>query len=186
MNYQNHNPVIILIAGKSGSGKTTIANYLKKLFEEEGKKVILSPYTKYLKKYIEEITGEAISEENKPRELLQKISSDLIKEKLGKNNFFIDRQIEDIEIYSYFSDIIIIPDVRFPNEIEVIQEKFNNVFSIGIIRENYQTNLTKEQQKDITETSLDNYQKYDYLIENNNNTNLLKEAEKIKSLLERR
>lgn len=186
MNYQNHNPVIILIAGKSGSGKTTIANYLKKLFEEEGKKVILSPYTKYLKKYIEEITGEVISEENKPRELLQKISSDLIKEKLGKNNFFIDRQIEDIEIYSYFSDIIIIPDVRFPNEIEVIQEKFNNVFSIGIIRENYQTNLTKEQQEDITETSLDNYQKYDYLIENNNNTNLLKEAEKIKSLLERR
>ena len=67
MNYQNHNPVIILIAGKSGSGKTTIANYLKKLFEEEGKKVILSPYTKYLKKYIEEITGEAISEENKPQ-----------------------------------------------------------------------------------------------------------------------
>ena len=34
----------------------------------------------------------------------------------------IDRQLEDLEIYSYFADIIIIPDVRFEKEIEVIKQ----------------------------------------------------------------
>ena len=186
MEFVKKNPIIILIAGKARSGKSTLSQYIKENLEKDNKKVIISPYTKYLKHYIEEITGIKITEENKPRDMLQKISSDLIKKELGKENFFINRQIEDIEIYSYFTDAIIIPDVRFPNEIEIIKNKFKNVYSIGIIRENYQSDLTEEQQKDITETSLDNYQQYDYLILNKKETNLYEEAKKIKSILERR
>lgn len=168
MNFRNKNPWIILIAGKAGSGKSTLAKYIKELFEKDKKKVIISPYTKYLKQYIEEITGEPLTEENKPRDLLQKLSSQLIKKRLGKENLFIERQIDDIEIYSYFANIIIIPDVRFPKEIEVIKEKFKNVLSIGMIRNNYVTTLTKEQQQDITETALENYKNYDEIINNNN------------------
>ena len=186
MNLENKHPIIILIGGKAGSGKTTLAAYLKELLEESKKEVIISPYTKYLKQYIETITGEKITEENKPREFLQKLSSELIKKKLGFKNLFIDRQIEDITIYSYFKDIIIIPDVRFPKEIEEIKNKFKNVYSIGINRIDFQSTLTKEQQQDITETSLDNYKEYDYFIENKKETNLKEEAKKIINILERR
>ena len=83
-------------------------------------------------------------------------------------NFFINRQIEDIKIYSYFIDIIIIPDVRFPNEIDIIKEKFPNTISIGVKRENFISPLTKKQQEDITENALNDYHNYDFEITNNN------------------
>ena len=166
MEFTKKDPLIILIAGKAGSGKTTLSNTFKKLFENDGKKVIISPYTKYLKKYIEEITNEKINETNKPRDLLQQISSKIIKGDLNKVNFFIDRQIEDIEIYSYFTDIILIPDVRFPKETEIIKEKFNKVVSI-------------KQLIDETETALDNYHNFNFEITNNKNTDLEMEAKKI-------
>ena len=172
MEFTKKEPLIILIAGKARSGKSTVAEYLKEKYEKDNKKVVISYFTKYLKMYIEEITGSKIDDDNKPRDLLQQISSKIIKKDLQKNNFFIDRQIEDIEIYSYFKDVIIIPDVRFPKEITSIKEKFKNVVTIGVTREDFISTLTKEQQSDITETSLDNYTNYDFKILNNKDTNL--------------
>lgn len=172
MDFIKKAPLIILIAGRAQSGKSTLAKNFQKEYKSKGKKVIISPYTKYLKKYIEEITNEEINEKNKPRDLLQQISSKIIKEDLKKQNFFIDRQVEDIEIYSYFADVILIPDVRFPNEIKIIKEKFNNVISIGILRPDHISTLTKKQLEDITENALNDYHEYDFLVENTKKTNL--------------
>ena len=186
MNFKEKEPLIILIAGKARSGKNTIADYIKKIYQKKGKKVVISPYTKYLKQYIEEITEMPVTEENKPRELLQKISSDLIKKKLGKYDFFINRQIEDIEIYSYFMDVIIVPDVRFPEEIDALKKRFSNVLSIGVTRENYQSDLTEEQKQDITEISLDDYHCYDYQLKNEDKETLYQETLKIIKKIEER
>ena len=76
-------------------------------------------------------------------------------------------------------DVVIIPDVRFQEEIEEIKKKFPNVVSIGIKWKNYVSTLTKEQQEDITETSLDNYNQYDYLLENTSLDNLYRDGLKI-------
>lgn len=179
MNFKRKEPFIILIAGRARSGKSSLAQCLKLEFEQINKKVVFSPYTKYLKLYIEEITNKKINDNDKPRDLLQQISSKIIKGELSKNNFFIDRQIEDIEIYSYFADVIIIPDVRFPKEIEILKEKFPNIISIGIKRKDYISTLTKEQQEDITETALNYYNKYDFEVLNNTDTNLQEIAKKI-------
>lgn len=172
MEFTKKDPLIILIAGKAGSGKSTLANIFKEEYEKRNKKVVLSPYTKYLKYYIETITNKKIDDANKPRDLLQQISSKIIKKDLNKINFFIDRQIEDIEIYSYFADIILIPDVRFPKEIEIIKEKFNNTVSIKINRKDYISILTKEQAKDETETALNDYHNFNFEIDNDKDTNL--------------
>lgn len=172
MQLETKKPWIILIAGKARSGKNTVAESLQQAFTTEQKKVIMSPYTKYLKQYIELITGDKITDTSKPRDLLQKISSELIKGKLSKKDFFIRRQVEDIEILSYFADVIIVPDVRFPSEIEVIKQKFPNVISIGVTRVEYTSDLTLEQQQDITEIALDNYNNYDYKIINQNKNKL--------------
>ena len=175
MVFKNRNPIIILIAGKARSGKNTVSKILESEFIKEKKEVIISPYTKYLKEYIHNITDWNIEDENnKPRDLLQKLSSELIKGKLGLENIFINRQIEDIKIYSYFKDVIIINDVRFPKEIDTIKNVFTNVVSIQVKRSNYISGLTKEQLQDVTETSLDNYNNFDYIIENDD-IELLKE-----------
>ena len=143
MNLENRNPMIYCISGKAGSGKSTVGAIIEREYQKLELKTITSPYTKYLKQYIGTITGVNVTEENKPRELLQKLSSDLIKKRLNNKDFFIRRQVEDIEFYSYFFDVIIIPDVRFPNEIEILKEKFPNVVSIRVERQNYKSKLTK-------------------------------------------
>lgn len=172
MELKNRNPLIICTCGKARSGKSLVSQYIYDYYVNKGYKVVFSPYTKYLKMYISTITGWDMSDKDKPRDLLQQLSSELIKGKLNKNDFFINRQLDDIDIYSYFFDIIIIPDVRFPNEIEILKEKYNRVVSIGVIRDNYDSELTDSQKKDITEVSLDNYDKYDYCIYNDNTDKL--------------
>jgi len=167
MLFTKKEPIIFLIAGRARSGKTTIGKIIEEYYIKQDKKVINSPYTKYLKQYIKEIFNEEITEDKKPRDLLQKISSELIKKELNKPNFFIDRQLEDLEIYAYFTDVIIISDVRFKEEIDVVKEKFKKAISIGVIRPNYKSDLTEEQLNDVTEVSLDNYDKFDYKITNN-------------------
>lgn len=185
MEFQKKNPIILLIVGKARSGKNTLAQYLKEEYQKKQKKVIISPYTKYLKQYIEEITNKKIEENNKPRDLLQQISSKIIKQQLGMNHFFINRQIEDIKIYSYFMDVIIIPDVRFPEEINRIKEEFPNTIAIGITRKDYISTLTKEQQQDITEIALDNYHDYDFEIENSDLNNLKDKALEVFNQIEK-
>ena len=172
MNFVRKKPIIFLIAGKAGSGKSTVAKIIESKYLEDNKKVIISPITKYLKKYIEEITGDIIDEVNKPRNLLQNISSEVIKKELGMKDFFINRLIEDLKIYSYFFEVIIVPDIRFKEEIEIIKNNFNNVISIGIERKNYHSTLSLKEQKDITEVALDNYDKYDYKIINDKKVEL--------------
>lgn len=179
MKYVSRNPLIICICGKSGAGKSTIAGIIYRLFSNEGKKVILSPYTKYLKKYISDITGNSVDDNNKPRDLLQDLSNELIKDTLGDNDFFVRRQMEDINFYSYFFDVIIINDVRFPREIDLLKEKYSNVISIGVYRNNYDNSLTYKQKNDVTEISLDNYNSYDYIINNDNIIDLEKNVSDI-------
>ncbi len=71
----------------------------------------------------------------------------------------------------YFFDVIIVSDARFKDEIESI--KTNNTFVIKI--EGKENKLTEEERKHITETALDNYNKYDYIIENKSSKQKLKE-----------
>lgn len=187
MEFQKREPIIILIGGKARSGKSTVSKYMEKEYIRQGVKVVVSPYTKYLKYYIEEIMGMKITEDNKPREMLQRISSDLIKGKLGDKDFFIRRQIEDISLFSYFVDVILVPDVRFPREIEEIRVRFSNVISIGVVRSHYDSDLTELQRQDATEVSLDDYQGFDYRIENTEEDKLyLDTLEVIKKIEERR
>ena len=181
MDFIKKEPIIFLIAGKARSGKSTVGNIISSEYESRDNRVIVTQITKYLKRYIEEITGSKIDEDNKPRELLQKISSDIIKKELGMTNFFIDRLIEDINIYSYFFDCIIITDVRFKEEIVVVKRSFKNVISIGVVRNNIDSDLTEEQKQDVTEVSLDDYNEYDYKIINDNEEELYA---KVVSILE--
>mgnify|MGYP003238027979 FL=1 len=106
------------------------------------------------------------SEESKPRDLLQELGTDVIRNKLNKAEMFIDRQLDDIEIYSYFYDAIIVPDIRLPREIESVREKFDNVVVIKVNRINFETSLDNKQQTHITEVAMDNYNDVDYVVTN--------------------
>jgi len=166
MDVINRKPKIYLLSGKARHGKDTIAGFLKKFYENDGKKVIYSRAGKYIRFYAMEMTDWDGSEESKPRELLQELGTEVIRNKLNKAEMFIERQLDDIEIYSYFYDAIIVPDIRLPREIESVKEKFDNVVTIKVNRINFESSLTGNQMKHVTETAMDNYSDYDYVITN--------------------
>lgn len=177
INYKN--PKIYLLSGKARNGKDTIADYLKEFYEKDGKKVIFSRAGKYIKFYAMEMTGWDGSEETKPRTLLQELGTEVIRNKLNKAEMFIERQIDDIEIYSYFYDAIIVPDIRLPREIDSIKEKFKNVVTIKVERINFESNLSSSEQKHSTEIAMDNYKNFDYEVINDTLDKLKEDIYKI-------
>ena len=156
---------IFLIAGKARSGKDTAANMIKTYYEKNGKKVLIIGFADHIKNYAKKITGWDGTDETKPRELLQTLGTDIIRKEIDEN-FFVNRTIDDIKVYKYYFDVIILSDVRFPNELELPKKVFEEVYTIKVERPNFENNLTLEQKKHATETALDNYDNFDYIINN--------------------
>ncbi len=174
---------IFLIGGKARHGKDTSADLIQKYLEAKGLRVCRSQISRYLKYYIKDHFAWNGSDETKPRDLLQELGTDIIRQKLNKPRFFIDRTIEDIEILSNFFDCILITDIRYPDEFDLIKEKYpDDTIKIIIRRINFEESLNPKQQQHLTETALDNYEDYDYLIINDS---LEKLAEDVKKILEK-
>jgi len=175
-NYRN--PKIFLISGRARHGKDTIGAFLKEFYEDDGMSVIFSPYAKYIKFYAKEMFGWDGREETKPRKLLQELGTEVIRTKLNKSEMFIERQVDDICIYSYFYDAIIVPDIRLPREIEGILEKYDNVITIKVNRINFETELSSSEQKHLTEVAMDSYSddKFDYVLTNDTLEKLKKDV----------
>jgi hypothetical protein len=85
---------------------------------------------------------------------------------MGKKDFLLNRLYEDIEILSNFFDTFIITDARLINEFESIKNKYDEVVTIKLERHNYDDNLTEEEAKHITEREINDYNDFDYVIEN--------------------
>ena len=170
MEFVKRNPKIFIISGKAKSGKDTVGKMIEAHYHD--KKCIELAYAYYLKDYAKRITDWNGEETTKPRLLLQQLGVELIKEKIDKH-LLIDRLLEDIEVFSYFYDIIYITDARLIEEIEIPKERYPEAITIRVNRENYENGLTKEEQDHITETGLDHYHNYDYVIDNNQDLNAL-------------
>ena len=156
---------IYLISGKARSGKNEVSKIIEEYYSD--KKCITISFGYYIKDYAKRISNWDGSEENKPRELLQQLGIELIKNKID-NRLFINRIIQDIEVFSYFYDVIIVSDVRLLDELETLKDGYKNSISIRVNK--YEDNkLAEEQKNHITETNLDNYDEFDYVIDNNDN-----------------
>ena len=156
--------MIYLVGGKARSGKDTISDFMQKELEKSGKKICRLQVGTYIKFYAQKYFGWDGREETKPRELLITLGTDIIRNQIDEN-FHINRLIEDIKVLSHFFDYFIVSDIRFPVEIEKVKENYSDVVTIKMIRESDE--LTEEQKKNRTETALDNYDNFDYVIDNN-------------------
>lgn len=157
---------LYLICGRARQGKDTLAIYMKNYYEQMGKKATIMQLATPLKTLTRNHFGWDGSEETKPRELLQQLGTDIIRQKLGKTDYFLQRTMEDADILSHFFDVVIISDVRLPYEIEYTKKENKNACIIHIERIEEQNELSKTQKNHLTETALDNYDVYDYKVIN--------------------
>lgn len=169
------NLTIYLISGKARHGKTTTANMIKDYMEFLGKKTIVTSFGKYIKMYAKDIIGWDGVSEPKPRTLLQELGTEVIREKLGKNDLFVKRLDDDFDVYNEYVDVVALDDVRLPIEMDYFKERYpSRIKSIHIERTNFDSDLNTKEQAHITEIGLDNYTDYDYTITNDGTLDDLK------------
>lgn len=173
---------IYMLGGKARSGKDTVASYIKEYYEDKNLKCIVLQISSSLKYYASKVLNWDGLEESKPREFLQHIGTEVIRKQVSKD-FLINRTIDDIKILFNYVDIIVVSDVRLPDEFINIRNSFDNVTNILIRRNTFDNYLLNDENKHITEVALDEFNSYDELIENDGNLDDLK-VKIIKILME--
>lgn len=157
---------LILISGRARNGKGLVSSIIKEELEKRGNKVCEIQVMRTLKGYLKDYFDWDGKEETKPRKQLQQIGTEIIREKMNKPFFHINRLVEDIEVLGNFYNYFIVNDIRLPLEIETLKEKFPNSISINVTRIGYVSPLEVSEQVHITELALNDYKKFDYEIIN--------------------
>ena len=167
---------IFVIGGKAKCGKSTFGEFLKEQLKDYGYKPCVMHITEPLYEYAKNYFNYDPIVDEKPREFLQKMGIEIIRDKMGKKDFLLNRLFEDIEILSNFFDAFIITDARLINEFEKIKDQYIDTVLIKLERDNYNDMLTEEETKHITELEVDQYDNYDYVIKNRSLNNLKTQA----------
>ena len=145
---------IYAISGKAQHGKDTVANALYEVLTEKGYRVLLTHYAdllKYIAKTFFDWNGE---KDEKGRTLLQYIGTDVVR--VERPDYWVEFIIDILRLFGENWDYVIIPDTRFPNEIDKLKEYFENVVHLRIVRPDFTSTLTPEQLNHPSEIALDN------------------------------
>lgn len=153
---------LYLISGKIKTGKDTCGRFLQEEYQKLGKTSCILPMSGPLREFAKNYFGWDGKDETKPRELLQRLGTEVIREKLHKDTFLIDRAIEDIEILSLYFDVIIVTGIRRKEEIDFLKKRFPGAISIHMIRSLHYDDLSEASKNHYTEHALDDYHDYDY------------------------
>ena len=161
---------IINISGKAQHGKDTTALILKKKLESKNKKVIITHYADLLKYEAKQFFNWDGNKDERGRQILQYIGTDVIR-KINPG-YWVNFIKEFMSMFENEWDYVIIPDCRFPNEIEAWGiDSWSNI-AVRVIRDNFISNLTPEQLNHPSETALDDYE-FDYYIFNSDGMDYL-------------
>lgn len=152
---------VITISGEAEHGKDSLANALKILAEEDGRRVAIVHYADYLKYIAEKYFGWDGQKDEAGRSLLQHIGTDLVRN--YDPNFWVESVLRVLQVLRNF-DLIIIPDARFPNEIMVPRLKGYDLTAMHVARPGHNNRLTPEQRAHPSETALRGFKFDEYVV----------------------
>lgn len=155
---------VICISGHAQNGKDTTAGFLKEALEADGQRVLITHYGDLVKYICKTFFGWNGQKDAYGRTLLQHVGTDIIRKQ--EPDFWVGFISRMLEFFGGEWDFVLIPDSRFPNEIEYLKSNGFNVTHPRVIRDGFNSPLTPEQQRHPSETALDNTVP-DYCIHNN-------------------
>ena len=163
---------VICISGKAQHGKDTTASLIKEILEENGERVLIAHYADLLKYICRTFFGWDGNKDEKGRHILQYVGTDVIRQKAP--NYWVDFIAGFLELFDGEWDYVLIPDTRFPNEVDLMKDKFGATH-IRVIRPGFVSPLTTEQQNHPSEVALDDYIP-DCFLENSGDIEVLRET----------
>lgn len=145
---------VYAISGHAQNGKDTVAGIMAKKFTEHGDKVLVAHYADLLKYICRTYFGWNGEKDEYGRHILQYVGTDVVRQKAP--DFWVDFVIAILTLFDGNWDYVLIPDSRFPNEIDKLRRDGFDVQHLRVVRPNFISPLTPEQQKHPSETALDN------------------------------
>ena len=145
---------VILISGSARFGKDSVAFIMKELLEKQKKKVLIIHYADNLKLFAKNYFGWSGQKDQKGRELLQWLGTDVVRK--NYEDTWVDMIVALLKGIKTLYDYVIIPDVRFPNEIDKMCDNFNCI-TVRVIRPDFDNGLTDGQKMHPSETALEDY-----------------------------
>lgn len=144
---------VIAISGKARSGKDTTALLLKEALEERGHRVLITHYADLLKFICKEYFNWNGNKDEEGRTLIQYVGTDIVRSR--NPDYWVDFIIDILKFFPGKWDYVLLPDCRFPNEIERIREEGFDVIHIRVRREGTDDSMTPAQKSHSSETALD-------------------------------
>ena len=144
---------ILAISGHAQNGKDTVAGLLRDSLKADGKQVLVTHYADLLKYMCRTFFGCDGNKDEKGRNILQYVGTDIIRKQAP--DFWVNFISSVLTYFNDNWDWVIIPDTRFPNELDKLISDNFDVTHIKVVRPNFKSPLTEEQQKHQSETALD-------------------------------
>lgn len=161
---------VICISGKARHGKDTLAGVLKKHLEDHGNRVLVTHFGDLVKYICEKFFDWDEQKDEKGRTLLQYVGTDVVRTQ--EPNFWTDFIKKVLTLFPDEWDYVLIPDCRFPNEIECFKDGNFDAHLVRITRPNCDSGLTEQQLNHPSETAMDNYHADCYIINDSTLDNL--------------
>ena len=162
---------VVAISGKAESGKDTIAKEIKYLLEEQNYKVMIIHFADVLKFVCRQYFDWDGQKDDYGRSLLQQVGTEM-REK-NNPNMWVNITKELINGIGVEFDYVLVPDTRFKEEINMLNEYFDCI-SVRVLRQDINSDgvasdhinhLTDEQRAHKSECDLDIH-KFNYIIIN--------------------
>lgn len=145
---------VITISAKAQHGKDYTAKVLKNKLEDMGYSTLVCHYADLLKYICRQFFDWNGEKDEYGRTLLQHVGTEGIRSQ--KPDYWVDFIIDILNFFPEEWDYVIIPDTRFPNEIEKVREQFKTI-TVHIDRPGFENTLTEEQRQHLSETALDKF-----------------------------
>lgn len=163
---------VICISGKAQHGKDTTAGFLKEELEADGFSVLIAHYGDLVKYICTKFFGWNGEKDEYGRSLLQRVGTDIIRNQ--EPDYWVGFIHDILTFFQNEWDYVLIPDSRFPNEVDYLRDAGFDVTHIRVKRENFVSPLTEEQQMHPSETALDDVVADKYIINNGTLSDLRK------------
>lgn len=145
---------IFCISGHAQNGKDTTAEFLRKVLWGYGNSVLIAHYADLLKYMCKQFFHWDGKKDDAGRSLLQYVGTNKIR--TVEPNYWVEFIAHVLKLFPDEWDYVLIPDCRFPNEIDYLREQGYDVTHIRIVRDGFDNGLTDEQKQHPSETALDN------------------------------
>ena len=149
------------------------------VLQKKGQCVLITHYADLLKYICRKFFGWNGEKDKTGRSFLQYIGTDVIRRQ--DPDYWVNFLRDMLLFFEGSWDYVLIPDLRFPNELTKLREAGFDVLHLKIVRDSQESELTTSQQKHESETAMDGFVP-DILLNNDGDISALRS--KISELIE--